>query len=95
MAGLLFWEKEVSSLDLNESRYCFCRRGSGRSLLAEGPKTKKGMGEKALTSVFCIDGSASHYGRSPCITVIFQYMYTKTTPERFLRDHFWSTHTQL
>ena len=48
---------------------------------------KRGMGEKALTSVFCIDGSVSHYGRSPGITVIFQYMYKKTTPERFLRDH--------
>ena len=49
MAGLLFCQKkEVSSLELNESRHGFCGRGSGRSLLAEGPKTKKkkgGMGE--------------------------------------------------
>ena len=55
--------------------------------LQRGRRQKKGMGEKALTSVFCIDGSVSHYGRSPGITVIFQYMYKKTTPERFLRDH--------
>ena len=41
MAGLLFCQKkEVSSLELNESRHGFCGRGSGRSLLAEGPKTK-------------------------------------------------------
>ena len=41
MAGYSFGKRNVLRFDLNESREGFCRRGSGRPFLVEGPKTEK------------------------------------------------------
>ena len=44
MVGLLFCKQKCFRSDLYESRKGFCRRGRGRSLHVEGPKTEKARG---------------------------------------------------
>ena len=51
VAGLLHGEKEMSRLDLKESREDFCRRGR-RSVHVEGPKTEKAW-EPTVESLVC------------------------------------------